>query len=135
MIKRVLYRVFAVVLAIVAVLLAASFVPAMKQALHTTNIWTLRLFAFAIIGVIWLALNYLLSQRTFYWRTTPINVGGQKQATKQMFRSDSGQDVAEYAVMLALILVIVVGTIKLIGTNANTIFSSVGSSIGGETGK
>jgi Flp pilus assembly pilin Flp len=40
-----------------------------------------------------------------------------------------GQDVAEYAVMLAVILVIVVGTIRLIGSNANNVFSSVGSAI------
>jgi Flp pilus assembly pilin Flp len=42
---------------------------------------------------------------------------------------DSGQDVAEYAVMLAVILVIVVGTIRLIGSNANNVFSQVGSSL------
>lgn len=42
---------------------------------------------------------------------------------------DEGQDIAEYAVMLAVILVIVVGTIRLIGTNANNVFSSVASSI------
>ncbi len=42
---------------------------------------------------------------------------------------DEGQDIAEYAVMLAVILVLVVGTIRLIGTNANTAFSSVASSI------
>jgi Flp pilus assembly pilin Flp len=42
---------------------------------------------------------------------------------------DSGQDIAEYAVMLAVILVLVVGTIRLIGSNANNAFSSVASSI------
>lgn len=42
---------------------------------------------------------------------------------------DEGQDIAEYAVMLAVILVIVVGTIRLIGSNANNVFSSVASSI------
>jgi Flp pilus assembly pilin Flp len=46
-----------------------------------------------------------------------------------IWRDDRGQDVAEYAVMLAVILVIVVGTIRLIGSNANNVFSSVGSSI------
>jgi Flp pilus assembly pilin Flp len=46
------------------------------------------------------------------------------------FWSDQqGQDIAEYAVMLAVILVIVVGTVRLIGSNANTVFSSVASSI------
>jgi Flp pilus assembly pilin Flp len=46
-----------------------------------------------------------------------------------LWRDDQGQDVAEYAVMLAVILVIVVGTIRLIGSNANNVFSSVGSAI------
>ena len=45
-------------------------------------------------------------------------------------RNDEGQDIAEYAVMLAVILVIVVGTLRLIGANANNVFSSVASSIG-----
>ena len=40
-----------------------------------------------------------------------------------------GQDIAEYAVMLAVILVLVVGTIRLIGTNANNVFSAAASSI------
>jgi len=48
---------------------------------------------------------------------------------KQLWKDESGQDIAEYAVMLAVILVIVVGTIRLIGSNANTVFSQVGSSI------
>lgn len=48
---------------------------------------------------------------------------------QQLWNDDRGQDIAEYAVMLAVILVIVVGTIRLIGSNANNVFSSVGSSI------
>lgn len=43
--------------------------------------------------------------------------------------SDEGQDIAEYAVMLAVILIIVVGTVRLIGSSANTIFSQAASSI------
>jgi Flp pilus assembly pilin Flp len=46
-----------------------------------------------------------------------------------LWSEDEGQDIAEYAVMLAVILVIVVGTIRLIGANANNVFSSVASSI------
>jgi Flp pilus assembly pilin Flp len=46
-----------------------------------------------------------------------------------LWNDESGQDIAEYAVMLAVILVIVVGTIRLIGSNANNVFSQVGSSI------
>jgi pilus assembly protein Flp/PilA len=48
---------------------------------------------------------------------------------QQLWSEESGQDIAEYAVMLAVILVIVVGTIRLIGSNANTVFSQVGSAI------
>ena len=47
----------------------------------------------------------------------------------RLWRDDQGQDIAEYAVMLAVILVLVVGTIRLIGSNANTVFSSAASSI------
>lgn len=47
----------------------------------------------------------------------------------QPLSDERGQDIAEYAVMLAVILVIVVGTIRLIGTNANNVFSSAASSI------
>jgi Flp pilus assembly pilin Flp len=46
-----------------------------------------------------------------------------------LWADDKGQDIAEYAVMLAVILVIVVGTIRLIGSNANTVFSNVASSV------
>jgi Flp pilus assembly pilin Flp len=42
---------------------------------------------------------------------------------------DAGQDIAEYAVVLAVILVLVVGTIRLVGSNANNAFSSVASSL------
>ena len=48
---------------------------------------------------------------------------------RQLWSNEEGQDIAEYAVMLAVILVIVVGTIRLIGSNANNVFSEVGSSI------
>jgi Flp pilus assembly pilin Flp len=48
---------------------------------------------------------------------------------RSLWAEDEGQDVAEYAVMLAVVLVIVVGTIQLIGANSNNVFSSVASSI------
>jgi Flp pilus assembly pilin Flp len=47
----------------------------------------------------------------------------------RLWAQEDGQDVAEYAVMLSVILVIVVGTIRLIGGNANNVFSSVASAI------
>ncbi len=46
-----------------------------------------------------------------------------------LWNDDQGQDIAEYAVMLAVILVIVVGTIRLVGSHANNVFSSVASAV------
>jgi Flp pilus assembly pilin Flp len=46
-----------------------------------------------------------------------------------LWRDDAGQDIAEYAVMLAVILVLVVGTVRLIGSNSNNVFSQAASSI------
>jgi Flp pilus assembly pilin Flp len=57
--------------------------------------------------------------------------GGQpvRKFLEQLWSDERGQDIAEYAVMLAVILVIVVGTIRLIGSNANNVFSEVSSAI------
>ena len=73
------------------------------------------------------------------YRSSPSKTKGRGQSQKvrepvarllqQLWKDERGQDIAEYAVMLAVILVIVVGTIRLIGSNANNVFSSVGSSI------
>lgn len=51
------------------------------------------------------------------------------RALSQLWKSDDGQDVAEYAVLLAVIIVIVVGTLKLVGSNAGNTFSSVASAM------
>ena len=51
------------------------------------------------------------------------------ELVRRLWSAQEGQDIAEYAVMLAVILVIVVGTVRLIGSNANNVFSSVASSI------
>ena len=48
---------------------------------------------------------------------------------RPLWSDDQGQDIAEYAVMLAVILVLVVATIRLVGSNANNVFSQVGSSL------
>ena len=48
---------------------------------------------------------------------------------RRVWCEEDGQDIAEYAVMLAVILVLVVGTVRLIGSNANNAFSSVASSL------
>ncbi len=52
------------------------------------------------------------------------------EVLRKVWRDDEGQDIAEYAVMLAVILVIVVGTIRLIGSQANNVFSETASAIG-----
>jgi Flp pilus assembly pilin Flp len=46
-----------------------------------------------------------------------------------LWSDDQGQDIAEYAVMLAVILVLVVGTVRLIGSNANGVFSQAASAM------
>jgi Flp pilus assembly pilin Flp len=51
------------------------------------------------------------------------------ETLRSLWQDDQGQDIAEYAVMLAVILVIVVGTIRLIGTQANNVFSETASAI------
>lgn len=48
---------------------------------------------------------------------------------RRLWAEEGGQDIAEYAVMVAVILIIVVGTIRLIGSNSNTVFSNVASTI------
>jgi Flp pilus assembly pilin Flp len=47
----------------------------------------------------------------------------------KLWTNEEGQDIAEYAVMLAVILVLVVGTVQLIGSNSNSVFSNVASSL------
>ena len=51
------------------------------------------------------------------------------QLLRRLWMDEEGQDIAEYAVMLAVILVLVIGTVRLIGTNANNMFSQVASNI------
>lgn len=51
------------------------------------------------------------------------------QFVRRFWHGDTGQDIAEYAVMLAVILVLVVGTVRLIGSSSNTVFSNAASSI------
>jgi Flp pilus assembly pilin Flp len=48
---------------------------------------------------------------------------------RNFWLDEEGQDVAEYSVMLAVVLVIVMGTVRLIGSNASNVFSQVGSAI------
>lgn len=51
------------------------------------------------------------------------------QFLQSVWSDEQGQDIAEYAVMLAVILVLVIGTVRLIGANANNAFSNVANSM------
>lgn len=46
-----------------------------------------------------------------------------------LWSDEKGQDIAEYSVMLAVVLVIVLGTVRLIGSSAGNVFSQVSSAI------
>lgn len=68
-------------------------------------------------------------KRFINWCITFWN-GGTPRTKVKVWHRQEGQDIAEYAVMLAVILVIVIGTVKLIGTSANTAFATVASTLG-----
>lgn len=61
--------------------------------------------------------------------TSVVEESTMSKLIRRLWSEDVGQDIAEYAVMLAVILVLVVGTVRLIGSNANNAFSSVASSL------
>jgi Flp pilus assembly pilin Flp len=46
-----------------------------------------------------------------------------------LWSCDQGQSIVEYAVMLAVILMVVIGTLRLVGGNANNVFSTVASNV------
>ena len=48
---------------------------------------------------------------------------------KHLWNDESAQDIAEYAVMLAVVLVIVITTVRMLGSNSSIIFSEVGSAL------
>jgi pilus assembly protein Flp/PilA len=64
--------------------------------------------------------------------------GPEKQAMYQRLKQfvvrfqtqEDGPTAVEYAVMLALIIVVCIGAITILGNNANTTFGSVGTTIG-----
>ena len=55
------------------------------------------------------------------------------QAVMSFVNDESGPTAVEYAVMLALIIVVCITAVTTLGTNANNTFSYVGSKIGGGT--
>ena len=68
-------------------------------------------------------------ERQFYREVVQSYRTAARDILREAWSNNKGQDIAEYAVMLAVILVIVVGTIRLVGSNANTVFSQAVSSI------
>jgi Flp pilus assembly pilin Flp len=70
-----------------------------------------------------------LHQTSHFHVGDPTQEDGMFTTLQRLWFDDSGQDIAEYAVMLAVILVLVVGTVRLIGSNANTAFSEAASSV------
>ena len=48
----------------------------------------------------------------------------------RLWSDDDAQDIAEYALLLAVILVIVITVVTAIGTNANSIFSKAAAGLG-----
>jgi Flp pilus assembly pilin Flp len=63
------------------------------------------------------------------WKFNHRAGGCMVQFLREICTDERGQDIAEYAVMLAVILVLVIGTVRLIGGNANNAFSTVASSL------
>ena len=51
------------------------------------------------------------------------------KSTVEFLKREDGPTAVEYAVMLALIIVVCIAAITAIGTNANSTFGSVGSAI------
>jgi len=52
-----------------------------------------------------------------------------KDILRGLWSEDEAQDIAEYGIMLAVILIIVVGMLRLIGGNANNVFAAAASAI------
>jgi pilus assembly protein Flp/PilA len=53
-----------------------------------------------------------------------------RKAVVAFLREEDGPTAVEYAVMLALIIVVCIAAITTVGTNSNKTYSSVGSTLG-----
>jgi len=56
------------------------------------------------------------------------------RSTLAFVKNEDGPTAVEYAVMLALIIVVCITAITTLGSNANNTFSYVGTQIGGASG-
>ncbi|GAB6157730.1 Flp family type IVb pilin [Desulfotomaculum varum] len=57
-----------------------------------------------------------------------------KELFASLLQDENGQGMAEYGLILALIAVVVIGTLQLLGTNLNTKFTQVKDAVGGAGG-
>jgi len=58
-------------------------------------------------------------------------VSALKQSVVNFLKAEDGPTAVEYAVMLALIIVVCIAAITALGTNANQTFTTVSGVIGG----
>ena len=49
---------------------------------------------------------------------------------RRFVQDESGQDLLEYALLVALIALVAYGAVQLTGTNVNAIFSSIAGKLG-----
>jgi Flp pilus assembly pilin Flp len=98
-----------------AVFLVSFFVPQVRH----SRLFPFQEAIFVLVSVVWLVFYRLSAVRKF------------RDYAGNVFREESGQDIAEYAVLLAVILIIVVGSIRLIGASASNIFSQVKTDLDG----
>ena len=67
-----------------------------------------------------------------------LNDLGQGEDMLQLFNAllldESGQDLAEYAILIGLIAIAVIVAVRLLGSTISGIFNSIGSSLAGGAG-
>lgn len=47
----------------------------------------------------------------------------------RLWRNEDGQDLAEYALLVALIALVVIGAVTLLGTNIRTVFNNIANAL------
>lgn len=48
-----------------------------------------------------------------------------------LWNDESGQDLAEYALLIALIAIVVIAAVTLLGGNIQTVFNNIAAALGG----
>jgi Flp pilus assembly pilin Flp len=114
-------------------LLLAAAVPVVAWAWQWATYFLVAVLAVAVVGAALYVDNLLCVRRRAGAQRRHEEYARQLRnltnPADTLWRDVRGQDIAEYAVMLAVILVIVIGTIHMVGSNSNNVFSSVASSM------